>query len=359
MKNIVALFAFILIHVNIYAQATYTISGTVKNNKGELLQAATVFIAGSEKAVATDTEGYFKFVNLAPGTYQLVVNMLGYAPAKRNVILKDAPETVMLSLAPKEIMLNEVNIGDKSQRKKYIKTFTDAFMGESSNVKYCKILNPELLEFSTARGVLKATTPDFLVIENGALGYRIKYLLKTFSYEAARNITLYDGDYSFEQMNGTTEQQQKWEKKRLEAYEGSLMHYLRSLYAGTTRQEGFLLYKILNATFPMYIESIPITPEQIIDRAEKDLITFKYSYRFYILYDKKKASKPDPTHASQDRVSDLDNNGSIFKTDARVDSRGSFTNYETLLIQGFWGRKRVADQLPWEYMPPKAAVNKN
>lgn len=358
MKHLFNLVIFCFLAVGAFAQTTYTISGTVKNGKGETMQAATVFIAGSEKATATDADGHFKFINLVPGAYQLVVNMLGYAPAKQNVILKDGPETVTLTLGIKEIMLNEVNIGNKSQRKKYIKMFIQSFMGQSSNAKYCKLLNPELLEFSTAKGVLKATTPNFLIIENNALGYRIKYLLKTFSYEAARNITLYDGDYIFEQMSGTPEQQQKWEKKRQEAYEGSLMHYLRSLYAGTTRQEGFLLYKILNAAFPMYIESIPITPEQIVDRSEKSLITFKYNYRFYILYDKKKAAKPDPTRVSQDRVSDLDNYGSIFTTDARVDSRGSFTNYQKLLIQGFWGRKRVADQLPWEYTPPKGvAIN--
>lgn len=355
MKYLFSLIVFYFLSVAAFGQAFYTISGTVKNSKGELLQAATVFIAGSEKAVATDAEGNFKFTNLVPGTYQLVVNMMGYTPARQNVILKDAPETLVLTLGSKAIMLDEVNVGDKSQRKKYIKMFIQSFMGESSNAKHCQILNPELLEFSTIKGVLKATTPDFLIIENNALGYRIKYLLKTFSYEAARNITLYDGDYIFEQMSGTPEQQQKWEEKRQEAYEGSLMHYLRSLYAGTTRQQGFLLYKILNAIFPMYIESIPIDPEQTIDRSESNLVTFKYKYRFYILYDKKKAAKPDPSHVGQDRVSDLDNHGSIFSTDARVDSRGSFTNYEKLLIQGFWGRKRVADQLPWEYMPPRAA----
>ena len=351
MKYLFSLILFCLLQVSARAQQLYDISGTVKNAKGETMQAASVFIAGSEKAVATDGEGHFKFSNLTPGTYQLVVNMLGYAPEKKNVILTDAPQAIDIALNVKQVMLDEVNVGDKSQREKYVKTFTQSFMGESANAKYCRITNPELLEFSTAKGVLKATTSDFLIIENNALGYRIKYLLKSFSHESARDITAYDGDYSFEQMTGTPEQQQKWNKKRQEAYEGSLMHYLRSLYAGRSREEGFLVYKILSPIFPLVYESIPIVAEQIIKRPEKNLITFRYDKRFYIVYDKKAAAKSDPKHANEVAVDNLDYYGSIFNTDARVDSRGALTNYDKLLIQGFWGRKRVADQLPWEYMP--------
>ncbi|WP_214070298.1 carboxypeptidase-like regulatory domain-containing protein [Mucilaginibacter sp. dw_454] len=357
MKYLLTSIVCLLLALNVKAQETYSIVGSVKNQKGEVLASATVFIAGSEKAAASDAEGRFRFNGLTPGTYQVVVNMLGYESAKQNVILKNAAETVSITLATKTILLNDVNIG-KSDRKKQIKIFTDAFMGESSNVKYCKILNPDLLEFSTAKGTLKATTSDFLIIENNALGYRIKYLLKTFSHQEAQDLTYYDGDYSFEQMKGTPQQQQKWEKARQEAYEGSLMHYLRSLYAGTTRQEGFLVYKIVSSIFPIVIETIPIPAEQIIKRSETSLITFRYDARFYIVYDKKKAAKPDPTHVGTDELNNLYYYGSIFNTDARVDSRGSFTNYDHIFIQGFWGRKRVADQLPWEYMPP-AVDHKN
>ncbi|MFD2871210.1 carboxypeptidase-like regulatory domain-containing protein [Mucilaginibacter ximonensis] len=355
MKYFFSLILFCLLQLSAWAQM-YDITGTVKNIKGEPIQAASVFIAGSEQAVATDAEGRFRFGNLTPGTYQLVVNMLGFEPEKRNVILTDKPEAIDVILNVKSVMLAEVNVGDKSQREKQVKTFIQYFMGESSNAKYCKILNPDLLEFSTAKGVLKATTSDFLIIENNALGYRIKYLLKTFSHEAARDITNYEGDYTFEQMKGTPEQQQKWEKKRQEAYEGSLMHYLRALYAGKSREEVFLVYKILSPVFPLVYESIPIVAEQIIKRPEKSLITFRYDKRFYIVYDKKAAARTDPKHANEVQLDNLDYYGSIFNTDARVDSRGAMTSYDKLLIQGFWGRKRVADQLPFEYVPPAVAA---
>jgi hypothetical protein len=67
MKNFFALLAFMLFQLNVGAQDTYSIGGTVKNAKGELMESATVFLAGSEKAVATNKEGAFlDLMGLAP-----------------------------------------------------------------------------------------------------------------------------------------------------------------------------------------------------------------------------------------------------------------------------------------------------
>ncbi len=352
MKNIFVLLAFVLLQLNISAQGTYSISGTVKNSKGELMESATVFLAGSEKITATNKEGVFKFNNIGSGTYQVVVTMVGYASAKQNVILQDKSESADLVLGEKQIVLNEVIIGDKNARAKHLKTFIKYFMGESANAKACKILNPDVIEFSTTKGVLLATTPDFLVIENANLGYRIKYLLKNFSYNSTLDATLYDGDCIFEQLNGTAEQQAKWIVNRKATYQGSLMHYLRALFTNTTRAEGFLTYAIFGKTYPITINPSEVPTEQIIKHINSNFIKFKYDYRFYTVYDKKKASKPLKINEnSSEFIPDIPSNASIFLVDSQIDSRGSYADYKTLLIQGAWGRKRLGDQLPLEYMP--------
>jgi hypothetical protein len=352
MKYLLVLLVLMFVRLNADGQGAYTITGTVKNSKGEKIQSATVFIGGSEKITSTDEQGHFKFNAIASGTYQVVVNMLGYASAKRNIIVKDKPENVELTLGEKQIVLGEVIIGDKAIRAKHIKTFIKYFMGQSDNAKYCKIINPELLEFSTVQSTLKATTPDFLIIENPALGYRVKYLLKNFQYDHAADVTNYEGDCIFEPLTGTAEQQALWKKNRRDAYDGSLMHYLRALHAGKSREEGFLVYKILSPVFPLVIESIPIVAEQIVKRPDSNLMVLRYNTtRFYILYDKKKAAKDDDRKAREIVMDNLDDTGSIFLTDAQIDKRGSYSDYKKLLIQGFWGRKRIADQLPLEYQP--------
>jgi hypothetical protein len=352
MKNVLTLLVFILLQLNIYAQGTYSISGTVKNSKGELMESATVFLAGSEKIVATNKQGAFKFNNIDPGTYQVVITMVGYTSAKQNIIVQDKPESVDLILGERQIVLNEVIIGDKNARAKHLKTFIKYFMGESANAKACKILNPDIIEFSTTKGILKATTPDFLIIENNNLGYRIKYLLKNFSYNTPLDVTLYDGDCVFEPLTGTAEQQAKWVANRKATYEGSLMHYLRAVFTNTTRAEGFLTYAIFGKTFPITINPSEVPTEQIIKHINSNFIKFKYDYRFYTVYDKKKAAKPIKINEnSSEFIPDIPSNASIFLVDSQIDSRGSYADYKTLLIQGAWGRKRLGDQLPLEYMP--------
>ncbi len=355
MKNILVLFALVLLQVNSYGQNSYfTVGGTIKNGKGEVLSGATVFLAGSEKITSSNSNGRFGFGKIESGTYQLVVNLLGYAPVKQNVIISDkSDDNVQVILGEKQVVLKEVVVGDVKQRKNQVKTFTKFFLGESANAKACTIVNPEVLEFSTKKGELNATTPDFLIIQNNNLGYRVKYLLKNFSYNNALDVTLYDGDCIFEQLEGTPQQMQVWKKNRKTAYEGSLMHYLRSVYANRSRQEGFLIYKITSPSFPIYIESIPIVAEQLVKRLDNNFMIFKSQARFYVLYDKKKAAKEDRLlgHVETLRVSDLDNTGSIFLVDSKIDRRGSYADYKSLLIQGFCGRKRLADQLPLEYVP--------
>jgi hypothetical protein len=352
MKNILALLAFVLIQLNIYAQNVYTISGTVKNAKGEPIESATIFLAGSEKVTPTNAQGRFSFKNVSPGTYQVVVNMLGYTSIKQNVILKSQSETLDLTLSEKQILINEVIIGDKSARLTHLNTFIKYFMGQSANAKACKILNPEIIEFSTSNGFLKATTDDFLIIENNNLGYKIKYLLNNFQFNEVQHITYYGGDCIFEPMQGTPTQQAVWDKNRKLAYEGSLMHYLRSLYAGTSRKEGFLVYDLWSDEMPIRTSVAPVVAEDIVRRPDSTMMVFNNGQtKYYIVYDKKKAAREDKPDNRTKQLDVLDDTGSMFMTDAQIDSRGSYSDNKTLSIQGYWGSKRIGDQLPVEYDP--------
>jgi len=333
------------------AQETLSITGTIKNVKGIKLSDASVFIAGSQKSTITDVDGAFKFSNLSPGTYQVIINLLGYTSIKKNILLAGKNAVIDTVMLEKQIQLDEVVIGDGLQRKNFMKTFNKYFMGESDNAKGCKIVNPEKIEFSTNKKLLKATTDDFLIIENNRLGYKIKYLLKSFQYDSGNDATFYDGESIFEEMDGSSEQKIYWTTNRKKTYEGSLMHYLRALYTNKTQEEGFLTYAILNLTFPLVIAPNPVFPEQLIEHTDSNFVNFKYKKRLYTLYDKKKAAAGlKPTNKTEVTI-DLAETGSILMLHAAIDKRGSYSDYKAVLIQGFWGTKRIADQLPMEYLP--------
>ncbi|RZK77034.1 MAG: carboxypeptidase-like regulatory domain-containing protein [Pedobacter sp.] len=352
MKQALSIFFSIVLSIGIgKAQQNLSITGSIKNTKGIELEAATVFIAGSQKITVTDKKGAFQFTNLTPGTYQVVINSLGYEPIKKNLLLSDSMLVLDTVMQEKQIQLDVVVIGDDSQRKNFMKTFTKYFMGESENAKACKIINPEKIEFGTNKKLLKAYSNDFLIIENGMLGYRIKYLLRNFQYDSGSDATFYDGESIFENIEGSSEQKQVWEANRKKAYEGSLMHYLRALHANKTQEEGFLTYTIQNFSLPLVITPNPVFAEQLIQHTDSNFISFKYKKRLYTLYDKKKAMAEQKPTNRKDMTIDMADTGSILTLNAAIDKRGSYSDYKAILIQGFWGRKRLADQLPIEYEP--------
>jgi hypothetical protein len=352
MKIFLLVCAAILLQINAFSQKNFTISGTVKNDKGEKIQSATIFIAGSEKITMSDANGYFSFKNIIAGNHVLVVNMLGYNSVKQNVIVKDGPETVDLVLADKVIVLNEVVVGTKKQSKDDLKIFIKYFMGDAYNSEKIKIINPEIIDFVKTDTMLTATTSDFLIIENTLLGYRIKYLLKRFFYHYKLKSSYYDGDFVFEQLAGNNEMQSYWARYRKWAYQGSLMHFYRSVYAGTSRSEGFLLYKNLPGESTHKAERSPTDVEQFVKRPDSNYVTFKILPWAYVVYNKEKAGQPDKIESKKTQsLWIMSARSTIFSINAKVEGKGSIYDISDLRYQGFWGRRRVMFQLPYEYTP--------
>lgn len=228
--------------------------------------------------------------------------------------------------------------------------FIKNFLGESANAKACRIINTDLLEFSIRQTFLEAITSDFLIIENKSLGYNIRYLLRNFRFNSGTGITSYDGESLFENMDGTPKQQEQWKLNRRKAYDGSFMHYLRSLYTNTTRQEGFLTYNIMNRTAPLQLDPKLVDMEQFLFTVDSNFVELKFKRRFYIYHDMKKASVEDKVTNDNEITQAMYKEGSImtlFLENAILDKKGSYIDYKSFYIQGYWGKKRLGDQLPF------------
>lgn len=357
MKFLSAILGCILLHLTVYAQDSYSISGTVTDAAGKRIQSATVFIAGSQKVTMSGADGAFSFKGISSGNYQLVVTMLGYESVKKTVVVNGKAETVDISLGEKPIALQPVLIGAVKpkkvleQQKTNLKIFIKKFLGETGNAKDCKILNPDILEFSTESGVLKAATYDFLEIDNVNLGYHIKYLLKTFEYDEQQNITYYDGDCIFESLDGTLKQKEQWAANRKKSYNGSLMHFLRSVYANKSRDEGFLIYLANNEFLPLLVGPNPVVAEQVVKHLDENFITFRYQKRIYVVYDKQNTKYDKVLKEPIWTMKDMPGNASLFMVNTQIDRRGSFADYGGLSVQGAWVKNRIGEQLPLEYEP--------
>jgi hypothetical protein len=209
---------------------------------------ASVFLGNSSYGTSTSETGTFTLNNVKPGQYTLVVTVLGYEDYTQTILVTGAPIKLAIELAPKTIVLRDVVISSSSEadwNRNYAQ-FKKEFIGTDENAKNCEVINPHILDFTyyKTQQVLEASADEFLIVENRALGYRVKFLVKSFKSDKIAGIIQYEGQRLFQELPGKASQKKKWMAKRNEAYYGSAMHFYRSLYKGKLTEEGFEMYRL-------------------------------------------------------------------------------------------------------------------
>ena len=236
-------------------QAYLAISGRVLNQADTKPVAdASVFLSGTTTGDKTAADGTFTLRNVPPGKYDLIVSELGFESYDQTIIISN--ENISLPgilIFPKTIGLHEVVIRaplkpDVNRERNY-EWFYDQFLGTSKLTKQCKILNPEVLDldYDEQASTLTASSSDFLEIENKALGYKIRYLLTNFlsvKKDAVNSRIYYQGFVFFEEMKGSAAQEREWQKRRLDVFENSEMHFLRSVVTIRIEDEGFRVQQL-------------------------------------------------------------------------------------------------------------------
>ena len=246
MKPLLFILSFIFFVTQAFAQETfYTVAGKVIDKNSALpLAGASVFAQNTTFGVATDVEGNFK-LKLPNGGYELAVTFTGYETESVRITTASDNKNMVIEIKPKEKSLEEVSVVASNEVKdgwqKYGSFFTENFIGKTQMSRQCVIKNPEVLKFffSKKRNRLKVTANEPLIIMNDALGYKINYAIDSFTYEYANNVSQFTGYPLFEEMQGTGEQQSVWKQNRIQAYLGSELNFMRSLFDKTLTEEGF------------------------------------------------------------------------------------------------------------------------
>lgn len=391
------LFLFLtMLPVSLFAQTLITGKLTSAANKNGV-PAASVFLSNTSVGSTSAADGSFTLANVKNGQYDLVVSCLGYEQYHRTLTVNNADIKLdAIELMPKVTALSEVVIKYDPEREKYdlninrknnaardaqIRRFVFEFFGHNPNGLGCKLLNPELLDLylNRANGDLTVSSPDFLVIENPALGYRIKYLLAEFLYSPQNRTISYSGSFIFEPMKGNAGQEKKWEKNRIAAYRGSDMHFLRACIANDVTEQGFTVRKLVRTMTPdrptnsyvkakidffsqntiftkgfkdslnywTEVSSKPPYTQKLEDRPleskdyirltqEKGIYAFGYPDCLQITYRK---NEPNTVITFNEPFSYFDSNGVIF-------------NPLSNKMEGAWSIHRIGDLLPVDYELP-------
>lgn len=281
-KSLLVALILMMLGTNAIAQNTFSISGLVRDQK-DGLPGASIYLSGYKIATVADNDGRFKLSNLKPGSYDLLVQLVGYLPYSKSVIISDKSVQVELVLKENVAQLEEVVIRADPNRQKYINQFKDFFIGKTPNALQCKILNPQVLnvDFDITKSTLTVSTTEFLIVENKALGYRLKYMLDRFEYNSRTHIIYYSGHPFFEELKASAAKKKKYIAAREVAYYGSSQHFFRSLYANKTQEEGFIINKMVKVPnpnrYPEYLinanlEKIKAVPEKTGIRQNKGKI---------------------------------------------------------------------------------------
>ena len=239
-------FLFLLLFLPFLASGQYEIRGQVVAGDDQTpLPGANVFFANTTKGSSTNANGEFAFYNLPPGRLQLVVSFIGY----ETLILElktPLDRKLKIILKPSAKQLRGITVYGKKQTYSdwlnSLKLFKENFIGQSRNAKLCELINPRILTFDNSKIGLTATADTSLVFMNRALGYRLKFLLESFSLTYLTHMIRYQGQFVFDPLTPANEAEQKlWATNRLHAYYGSEMHFMRALYKRKLIEEGFFI----------------------------------------------------------------------------------------------------------------------
>lgn len=247
MKKTIVLIIICFFSISVLAQTNYTISGTIIDQETKLpLQGASVFAENTTLGTATDNNGIFN-LKLPNGGYSLVISFTGYQTETKRITTTDASaEHLIIDLKKKEKSLDEFVVKASYEvadgLAKYGDFFLENFIGKTANSKMCFIKNTDALKFyyykRSKRLKILATQP--LEIINNALGYTIQYQLDSFVHEYNTDVSIYTGYPLFKEMETSIlEQLEKWSSARKEAYNGSILHFMRSMYDKKLKEEGF------------------------------------------------------------------------------------------------------------------------
>jgi len=388
------------------AQNLYSITGRVTDKKGETLPGAGIYLSGYTVATVTNNDGKFSLNKLKPGSYEVVVQMMGFLPYSKSVIISDRTVDISIILAENTVQLQEVVITADPNRQKNLKVFKDFFIGNTPNSEKCKILNPEVLyiKYDGDYNVLSVTTNEFLIVENKALGYRLKYMLNLFEYNYNTRIVYFAGLPVFEDLKGSASKKRMWQKKREIAYAGSPQHFFQSLYRNNVQQEGFIVYKRIKIPNPNrpsdaflsamksrllkkmkkvsvikvgyaevdslgYYRKLEELPKEyvtldmsgvVIDTLVKNIYpnrkTLNFKDELYVMYTK------------EEETNDYSNSGHYVMRPLTVPNyqvsvihqlEGPFSFYanggmhdaRSVLYEGFWAYEKIGDMVPIDYIP--------
>ncbi len=226
-------------------QKSIKISGKITDKEtGEPIGFCLVGIAGSSLGSVSKNDGSFLIEDLEPRPYKLVISHVGYQEKVISILPRTDVLGFNIELLPKVIEMEEVTVSAGSKRlyrkkERELERFRRMIFGANYKRKLISILNEDRIANKVMMGKSDVPSQSMLLnIENNYLGYDLEYI--NFQYIMSKKLNWFFGETRYQEKEGSPEEIKQWQANRLDAYKGSLRHFLKSLIENKLEEEGFV-----------------------------------------------------------------------------------------------------------------------
>ncbi|MFC1493398.1 carboxypeptidase-like regulatory domain-containing protein [candidate division KSB1 bacterium] len=343
----------------------------VKGSKEPLIN-ANVYLNKTTIGTATDNDGLYAINNVPNGRYMLIASYTGYKPVFKPMEITSSDFfQIEFELEENMEIQSEITVTaeDPKARKRNFDRFEKAFIGDSKNAKKTEIINIDALSFDLDRktNTLTAKASEPLIIENNALGYKMRFSLLDFKM-VEKNVE-YKGYSFFEKMSSEDkEAEKKWVENREKTYIGSFPHFLKSLIKGEVEKFRFELhYGDVIVTYRNAPRHLKDYDTIIFDRKvhPERYTSTRQLFKPYNEYERLWSGGEDQGEyiLKFDELLDVsyrnDKNRSVLKLNngyAYFNSNGQLRDPYSVTVTGEWANRKLADLLPFEYNPEADAL---
>jgi hypothetical protein len=358
MKSILLCLGVILLSGPGFSQDKFFyIHGKVVDEKtGSPMSNASVFCQNTTTGTISNNEGQFG-LRLANGGYDLIISYTGYETQSLRVgnSTKDKDSLIIQMKEENKSMAEVAVMGSAIVAdgwNKYGQFFLDNFIGTTNNASQCTVENKDALSFYfyKKRNKLKVKAKEDIIIINQALGYKIHYQLDSFVNDYNTHISSYTGYPLFENLTGTAEQQELWTKNRFRTYIGSRLHFMRSWYDSTLKDEGFQV-ETLNA--PGSDKGTPVENpyDPAIYSLDSGVVDININGSIRVTYT---GQVPDKKYLMQNHFplnAKVEVSALEMPTGFSIEENGYFFEQPEITNMGYWAWKKIADLVPYDYNP--------
>lgn len=403
MKKQFLFFLIFILSVNIFSQII--IRGKVTTINKIPLDGAAVYFNNTMVGTTTNTKGEFA-LKVKEGQHELIVSFLGYKRINYILDTKKNEKNIHFLMQEDENILDEIVIQKTKydmQWKHNLYAFKKEFLGITKLSEKCEILNPKVLHFNydSKKNILTAISKQPLKIKHKGLGYLITYDLVNFIRNG--NYVSYLGYARYENLKGGKDKQKRWKQNRILTYNGSRIHFFKSLINNKLKENGYvvdLFKRVQNKERPseerikkarelvklnrksINFSCVIVKPKNAIDSALLVLRKVKLPKHNDFLYKKNIDSEEIISIINNVIYLDFENNLSVtymnekeeenfilrlpynkrrtatyqnsyiipIKKEIILDRKGILVNPLDVYYEGYWSYEKFANSLPLDYV---------